>query len=59
VEIIFGHIFEPFCRMSQAAAANAAPIGGDKPSQKKACQVSLKKALALRYSATFLLHIAA
>jgi hypothetical protein len=31
VEIIFGRIFEVFCRMSQAAIAGAAPTGGDKP----------------------------
>jgi hypothetical protein len=35
--------------MSQAAAAGAAPAADDKPLQKKPHQISLKKALPLRY----------
>jgi hypothetical protein len=54
VEIIFGCIFEAFCQMSEAAAAGAMPVSGDKPPQNKAHQVPLKKTLASRYSDTFL-----
>jgi hypothetical protein len=56
VEIIFGRIFEVFHQMSQDAAAGAAPAGGDKPLQKKAHWVLMKKTLALRYSDTLLFH---
>jgi hypothetical protein len=56
VEIFFGRIFEAFHRMSQAAAAGAAPAGGHKHVQKKAHRVLLKKTLALRYAITLLFH---
>jgi hypothetical protein len=57
VEIIFGRIFEAFCRMSHATGAGAAVAIEDKPLPKKPRWVLLKKTLALRYSDTFLLCI--
>jgi hypothetical protein len=51
IEIVFGHIFEAFRRMSQAAAAK-----DDKPLQKKRRRILPKKTLALRYPNVFSLY---
>jgi hypothetical protein len=45
IEIIFGRIFEAFCRMSKATAED------DKPPEKRRCRVPIaKKMQAPRYS---------
>jgi hypothetical protein len=47
IKIIFGHIFEEFRRISQAAAAGTTSTADDKPS-KRSRQSPLRQVLALR-----------
>jgi hypothetical protein len=56
IEIIFGHIFEAFSQISQAAAAGATPPDDNKP-LKRFCRWSLKKVLVSRYSYIRFLYI--
>jgi hypothetical protein len=56
VEIIFGHLFEAFQRISQDAGTGTS-VGIDTPPQKKMCHPPLKKILVPRYRRTYLIVI--
>jgi hypothetical protein len=53
IENIFGHIFEAFKQMPQAAAAGAVPVADNKPLKRGRCP-PLKKVLVPRYSDSFI-----